>query len=151
MLEQIEPLELDRSDLPETEDLGRKRALSIAPAPSPFGPPPKKTKSSSTDATTIAVAKTSAFRTGYIMTTSSRSKISDYVAVVQALLLRAMREYEAFVSTKDAFPSTTLQAQWAESCWKSTALATKENYELTDRMAGLVCCLSLLFLHRLII
>jgi len=88
--------------------------------------------------TIVTELKTSALHTGYVLTSASRSKASDYIAVVKALLLCAMYKYEAFIAMKDAFPTTTLQVQWAEMCWKNTAAATKEYYKLTDHMASLV-------------
>jgi hypothetical protein len=77
------------------------------------------------------------FRDGYIP--GSRPKANDYISTVEVLLLRCMREYESRVSTINAFPGTILGGQWARTAWKNAGEEKGEIYEITDRMAKLVC------------
>lgn len=70
--------------------------------------------------------------------TSSRPKASDYVDVVNAILVRTMFDYEGLVSTHDAFPSPALRRQWALRCWKMASKDADELYDLSDRMCNLV-------------
>ena len=50
--------------------------------------------------------------------TSSCPKASDYVDIVNAILVQTMFDYEGLVSTHDAFPSPALRRHWALHCWK---------------------------------
>lgn len=70
--------------------------------------------------------------------TSSRPKASDYVEVVNAILVRTMFDYEGLVSTHNAFPSPTLRRQWTLCCWKRASKDADEFYDLSDRMCNLV-------------
>ncbi|GLB39212.1 hypothetical protein LshimejAT787_0603740 [Lyophyllum shimeji] len=68
--------------------------------------------------------------------------LTDFSDVkVQALLLRAMREYEALICTKGAFPRLATRVQWADTCWinaQNDACPDDARYELTDRMHRLM-------------
>ncbi|KAF8157856.1 hypothetical protein B0H34DRAFT_432557 [Crassisporium funariophilum] len=72
--------------------------------------------------------------------------LSDFTDVnVQALLLRAMHEYEAVVCTKGAFPGLSLRVQWAGTCWVNAQNdasgdddGSTPRYEFTDRMLRLM-------------
>ncbi|KAF8057385.1 hypothetical protein FPV67DRAFT_1723987 [Lyophyllum atratum] len=68
---------------------------------------------------------------------------------VQALLLRAIREYEILVCTRGAFPPLSLRVQWAEACFSNAqqdaegnddSLGKEESsrFEFTDRMLRLI-------------
>jgi hypothetical protein len=72
-----------------------------------------------------------------------KPKASDYENVVQALILRAAFEYEALVSTKNAFPDTTLRHKWALKVWKNTMKDTDEHFEMTDAISSVVRSLAL--------
>ncbi|KAF8197616.1 hypothetical protein BJ912DRAFT_822601, partial [Pholiota molesta] len=67
-----------------------------------------------------------------------KPKASDYENVVQALILRAAFEYEALVSTKNAFPDTTLRHKWALKVWKNTMKDTDEHFEMTDAISSVI-------------
>ena len=73
-----------------------------------------------------------------------KPKASDYVDVVNALILRAASEYESLISTRDAFPDTAKKNKWARLAWKNAGLAAKEMYPLLDSISLLVCGMSLL-------
>ena len=73
-----------------------------------------------------------------------KPKASNYVDVVNALILRAASEYESLISTKDAFPDTAKKNKWARLAWKNAGLAAKEMYPLLDSISLLVCGMSLL-------
>ncbi|KAF8814137.1 hypothetical protein BYT27DRAFT_7266802 [Phlegmacium glaucopus] len=81
--------------------------------------------------------ETAPFRDSYV-DGGGRPKSSDYSDVVEALLLCSMHEYEALISATDAFPSGALQTDWVRSCWKNTANATNEHFEISDRMGRLI-------------
>lgn len=76
---------------------------------------------------------------------SSRPKASNYVDVVNAILVRTMFDYEGLVSTHDAFPSPALRRVWALRCWKKASKDADEFYDLFDRMGNLV---SSFYVHR---
>ncbi|KAF8054073.1 hypothetical protein FPV67DRAFT_1683440 [Lyophyllum atratum] len=68
---------------------------------------------------------------------------------VQALLLRAIRDYEILVCTRGAFPPLSLRVQWAEACFSNAqkdaegdndSLGNIESsrFEFTDRMLRLI-------------
>lgn len=79
------------------------------------------------------------------ITASSRPKASNYVDVVNAILVRTMFDYEGLVSTHDAFPSPALRRVWALRCWKKASKDADEFYDLSDRMGNLV---SSFYVHR---
>jgi hypothetical protein len=91
----------------------------------------------SSDGGSIVCPKTPAFRTG-IVVNPKKPKAADYEDVVQALILRAAFEYEALVSTKNAFPDTALRHKWATKAWKNTIKDTEENFEMMDAISSLV-------------
>jgi hypothetical protein len=70
--------------------------------------------------------------------TSSRPKASDYIDVVNAILVRTMFDYEGLVSTHDVFPSPAQRRIWALRCWKKASQDADEFYDLSDRMCSLV-------------
>ncbi|PPQ76235.1 hypothetical protein CVT24_009446 [Panaeolus cyanescens] len=67
-----------------------------------------------------------------------KPKASDFEDTVQALILRASFEYEAFISTTDAFPSLQLRHQWAAKCWNHALKDTGQDYQLTDVIGRLI-------------
>lgn len=68
-----------------------------------------------------------------------KPKASDYIDVVQALILRAASEYESLISTRDAFPDTAKKNKWARLAWKNAGLAAQEmSYPLLDSISLLV-------------
>jgi hypothetical protein len=69
---------------------------------------------------------------------SDRPKASDSIDVVNAILVRAMFDFESLVSTHDAFPSPALRREWALRCWKMASRDADEFYDLSDRMCSLV-------------
>ncbi|KAF8159954.1 hypothetical protein B0H34DRAFT_705535 [Crassisporium funariophilum] len=85
-----------------------------------------------------------ALRPGLVLTKPpTLTDFSD--ATVQALLLRAIREYEVLICSKGAFPSLAIRVQWAQTCWvnaQNDADKDEEKsaprYDFTDRMLRLV-------------
>ncbi|OCH85605.1 hypothetical protein OBBRIDRAFT_739620 [Obba rivulosa] len=69
---------------------------------------------------------------------SSDPKASDYEFKVSRIILRAIRTWEVRLFTMNAFPDQDLQLEWARDCWDLTCEAAGEEYELTDRILGLV-------------
>jgi len=102
----------------------------------PSSPSLTTDESSQTSKKLKTSTQTSEFRPEYVA--GGRPKISDYVVIIEALLLCTMREYESFISATDAFPNGLTQGDWARACWRNTAKKTKKNFELTGRMEGLV-------------
>lgn len=78
-----------------------------------------------------------AFRAGVTVNPKS-PKAGDYEDVVQALILRAAAEYEGLISTKDAWPTTTLRYKWAVKSWKNANRDAEENYQITAGINSLV-------------
>lgn len=100
------------------------------PVPPPSGPPPP-------------VHNQPKFRDGY--TKGNRLKAADYDPPVEALLIRAGREYEVRVSTLGAFPDVQQQNQWAVDSWASACTVSGELYEMSQQMKQIVSYLCYLF------
>jgi hypothetical protein len=79
---------------------------------------------------------------------NSCPKASNYVDVVNAILVRSMFDYEGLVSTHDTFPSFVLRRHWAMRCWKKASNDADEFYDLSDRMCNLVSPFSFLPVAR---
>ncbi|KAG5649533.1 hypothetical protein H0H81_003268 [Sphagnurus paluster] len=76
---------------------------------------------------------------------SSAPKTADFRdAQVRTLILRAVREYEALICTKNSFPSLSVHAQWAESCWAIAQIVPNDEldegqrYKFTPRILGVI-------------
>ncbi|KAH9915708.1 hypothetical protein B0H21DRAFT_828128 [Amylocystis lapponica] len=56
------------------------------------------------------------------------------------LLLRAINEFEWRIYTKNPFPDTEQQVQWAHEAWHAVIQARRDagGYQLTDRMIGII-------------
>ncbi|KAF8951859.1 hypothetical protein BDZ97DRAFT_1931639 [Flammula alnicola] len=83
------------------------------------------------------ILKVPAFREG-VTPDPKNPKASDYEDTVTALILRAAFEYEALISTANAFPDTTLRHKWARKCWKHAGLDADEQYQMTEAISTLL-------------
>ncbi|EED84354.1 predicted protein [Postia placenta Mad-698-R] len=76
----------------------------------------------------------------------SRPKASDYMPRIKKLLLSAAYEFEALIMTRDAYPDSEVQRQWAYESWHNvtdpindseesdSGGAEHSGFELTDHM-----------------
>lgn len=55
------------------------------------------------------------------------------------MILESIREYGALVVTCDPVPLPDKQIAWATKCWERVCANGGEEYELPDRVIGLVC------------
>ena len=67
------------------------------------------------------------------------AKARDYEDTVYHLIIKACHDYEARVGAKHVWPELDEQISWARDAWKIACEAVGEEYELTDRILGLVC------------
>jgi hypothetical protein len=77
------------------------------------------------------------FAVGYV--SGGKPKAADYEDVVQALLLRAMHEYESRIVGINAYPDSANQSKWTKICWKEACRVASEDYSMTERMSKMVC------------
>jgi hypothetical protein len=117
----------------------RKRSPSLHEDTPSSSVAPKKVKAP--EASGEPPVEKAVFRDGYNL--GGRPKANDYIPTIEVLLLRCMREYEARVSTINAFPGTILGAQWARIVWKNAGEEKNVVYEITDRMVKLVGAFSI--------
>jgi hypothetical protein len=77
------------------------------------------------------------FAVGYV--SGVKPKAADYEDVVQALLLRAMHEYESRIVGVNPYPDSANQSKWTKICWKEACHVAAEDYSMTERMSKIVC------------
>jgi hypothetical protein len=93
--------------------------------------------SNSGDDTTPKEKKVPQFAEGYV--SGGKPKTADYEDVVQALLLRAMHEYESRIVGVNPYPDSANQSKWTKICWKEACRVAAEDYSMTERMSKMVC------------
>ena len=76
------------------------------------------------------------FAVGYV--NGGKPKAADYEDVVQALLLRAMHEYESRIIGVSPYPDSANQSKWAKICWREACHVTVEDYGMTEQMSKMV-------------
>ena len=76
------------------------------------------------------------FAVGYV--SGGKPKVADYEDVVQALLLRAMHEYESRIVGVSPYPDSAIQSKWVKVCWKEACRVAAEDYSMTERMSKMV-------------
>jgi hypothetical protein len=72
------------------------------------------------------------------MAPTGRPKARDYDDTVYHLIIKACHDYEACIGGKNTWPELDKQITWAQDAWKKACEVVKEEYELTDRILGLV-------------
>lgn len=111
------------SSLPSTDDIshGEKRARSTERSPSsaPFRKVKKVEWNNNKPPT-------------------GRPKARDYAPDIYHLILVACREFSVRVCTEDPLPSPETQITWASQVWENSCKKVEDEYELTDRIVGLV-------------
>ena len=97
------------------------------------------TSNSSDDTTpsTLKEKKVLQFAVGYV--SGGKPKAADYEDVIQALLLRAMHEYESRIVGVSPYPDSAIQSKWTKMCWKEACCVAAEEYSMTERMSKMVC------------
>ena len=95
------------------------------------------TSNSDTTPSTSKEKKVLQFAVGYV--TGGKPKAADYEDVVQALLLRAMHEYESRIVGISPYPDSALQSKWTKICWKEACCVAAEDYSMTERISKMVC------------
>lgn len=76
------------------------------------------------------------FAMGYVG--GGKPKAADYEDVIQALLLRAMHEYESNIVGVNPYPDSANQSKWTKICWKEACRVAAEDYSMTERMSKMV-------------
>ncbi|KJA28251.1 hypothetical protein HYPSUDRAFT_129889, partial [Hypholoma sublateritium FD-334 SS-4] len=107
------------------------RSSSLAPGPEPQDAVPPTTQADQN------TPKPSVHRQGAVVN-PKKPKAGDFEDVVEALILRASFQYEAFVSTKNAYPDTALRRKWAIKAWKSANSDAEENYAMNPTINSLI-------------
>ena len=84
-----------------------------------------------------------------------RAKARDYEDSVYHGIIQACHDFEARIGSAGAWPDTEVQVAWARDCWNKVCADIGEQYELTERILGLVCAqtyiqlwIKSLFFHR---
>ncbi|KAJ3855320.1 hypothetical protein EV368DRAFT_79732 [Lentinula lateritia] len=67
----------------------------------------------------------------------ARAKTADYTAEGEAILLRAMRDFEARIVGQDFFPDQTTRLQWAEKCFRDACATAKAQFISDKRVLKL--------------
>ena len=96
-----------------------------------------RTDKSRRKATTTVSKQLPQFRNGQVPI--GEPKAADYDVEVSRLINRAIKRWEAQIMTIAAFPDQDAQLLWARECWSAVCKNVGKEYELTDRMVGLVC------------
>jgi hypothetical protein len=65
------------------------------------------------------------------------------------LIIKACHDYRAHIGGLNMWPKLDEQIAWAQDVWKMACAVVKEEYELTDRMLGLVSFSSKSYVHVL--
>ncbi|EMD31713.1 hypothetical protein CERSUDRAFT_100178 [Gelatoporia subvermispora B] len=86
--------------------------------------------------TTATKHKVPQYRNGQLP--SGDPKASDYEPTVSRLILSTIRIWEVCLFTINAFPDQDQQLEWARECWESACRTAGKDYELVDRILGLV-------------
>lgn len=68
----------------------------------------------------------------------SRAKLDDYDGEGKAVILRAIRDFEARVMGKNFFPSDTTRARWAEDSFQAACAHLQVDYLSDKRVLTLV-------------
>ena len=68
-----------------------------------------------------------------------RAKAQDYEDSVYRGIIQACHDFEARIGSAGAWPDTEVQVAWARDCWNKVCTDIGEQYELTERILGLVC------------
>ena len=69
---------------------------------------------------------------------TGRAKAHDYEHDVCNLIIKACHDFESRVCSLDAKPDLDTQILWAKDAWKMVCDVIDIDYELTDRILGLV-------------
>jgi hypothetical protein len=68
----------------------------------------------------------------------SKTKASDYETVVEAMILRSCKDFEAAIVSHSAFPNHEEKARWVKDAWAVAGAIAKEDFKLTARIAKYV-------------
>ncbi|KAJ3923340.1 hypothetical protein F5877DRAFT_74361 [Lentinula edodes] len=68
----------------------------------------------------------------------ARAKTADYAAEGEAILLRAMRDFEARILGQDFFPDRATRLQWAEKCFRDACATAKAQFISDKRVLKLI-------------
>lgn len=82
---------------------------------------------------------------------TGRPKAHDYEHDVCGLIIKACHDFESRVCSLDAKPDLDKQILWAKDAWKKVCDTVDINYELTDRILGLVRVQHLRYLGELML
>ncbi|PPQ71536.1 hypothetical protein CVT26_010396, partial [Gymnopilus dilepis] len=112
--------------------------------PTTTAPPPSASTSSTTitssgqpEKTSDVVLKAAAYRDPTSI--PKKPKASAYEETVTALILRACFEYEALISTHDAFPDSATRTKWALRCWTRAGRdAGESDYDISPPISTLI-------------
>lgn len=119
----MEVSSLRSSPTSDSTQLQSKRARSSSESSS-TGPPKKLLKC--------------AWRDGKAPT--GRPGARDYKSEVTTLVLESIRQYAALVVSNNPVPLPDQQIAWATKCWQDACERNGVEYELPDRIVGLVSC-----------
>ncbi|KJA24682.1 hypothetical protein HYPSUDRAFT_200545 [Hypholoma sublateritium FD-334 SS-4] len=109
----------------------RSSSPGLAAQPQPIGPPTRQAEAGQD------IPKPSLHREGAVVN-PKKPKAGDFEDIVEALILRASFQYEAFISTKNAYPDTALRRKWAIKAWKSANVNAEENYAMNPTINSLI-------------
>lgn len=111
--------------IPESSPLpaaSRKRPASHSPSPS------------------HALSRKHAKKVGWLngLAPTGRAKAQDYEPDVFNIIIQSCHDYLARVCTKDPLPSPEVQLSWARVTWEDACKDVEEDYQINDRISGLV-------------
>jgi len=134
--------EISRSTSPATQTISKRVRRLLRPPASEASSGAKRarldnvTSDSSHNSAPPKEKKTPQFAVGYV--NRGKPKAADYEDVVQALLLRAIHEYESRIVGVSPYPDSANQSKWAKICWKEACCVASENYGMTERMSKMI-------------
>ncbi|KAJ3725295.1 hypothetical protein C8R42DRAFT_640181 [Lentinula raphanica] len=101
--------------------------------------------SATSDAGSVSNGETASGQTATTLPTltligpvKGRAKASDYSNGGEALILRAIRDYEARIIGLGCFPDSPLQIKWAEECFQGACDIAKQTYKPEKREIKLI-------------
>lgn len=120
----VRPAASDDDNQSESSSGSKRAWLDNVLSDSPDGSAPPKEK------------KIPQFAVGYV--NGGKPKAADYEGVVQALLLRAMHEYESHIVGVSHYPDSANQSKWAKICWREACRVAVEDYGMTEWMLKMI-------------
>lgn len=88
------------------------------------------------------------WKNGVAPTAGNKACASDYSDIVKRVILKACCRYEVFIVTENPFPEADTQLTKAQDYFAEACGAVGVDYQVTDRIIGIVSAVALVYLHH---